>query len=134
VWASLRLAAQCRRVPVNSDVRPQMQLSGRELGPAFLAELGEEARRLLYAGDIDTLAARFGYALALGRDPADAISDELSSCLRETASSQLIAMGWEAPRVSYFKPNDMAVCSCGVLSAHREWQVRSCGGHRDWKC
>jgi hypothetical protein len=94
-----------------------MQLSARELEPAVLAELGEEARRLLCAGDLGTLAARFGYALAFGRDPAVAISDELSSCLRETGSSRLIATGWQAPRVSYFKPNDIglfALVECSV--------------------
>jgi hypothetical protein len=87
-------------------VRPQMQLSAQELDAVSLAKLGDEARRLLCAGDIDTLAARLGYALAYDRNPADAIREELASSLVEAGASRLIATGWEAPRVSYFKPND----------------------------
>jgi hypothetical protein len=94
-----------------------MQLFARELEPAFLAALGEEARQLLCAGDIYTLAARFGYALAFGRDPAHAIANELSSCLRETGGSRLVATGWKAPQVSYFEPNAtglFALVECSV--------------------
>jgi hypothetical protein len=94
-----------------------MQLSAHELDVASLAALGEEARRLLFAGDINTLAARFSYALAFDRTPADAIREELSSCLDELASRRLVGTGWEEPRVSYFKPNDtglFALVECSV--------------------
>ena len=70
-----------------------------------LAELGAEARHLLFAGDIAGLSQRFGYALAFGRDPADAIRDELASCLAHAGAVRLVAGGWETPCVSYFKPN-----------------------------
>ena len=96
-------------------VRPQMQLSARELDAESLANLGEEARRLLYAGDIETLASRFGYALAFDRTPADAIRAELASCFDEMGSSRVIAAGWEPPRVGYFKPNEtglLALVEC----------------------
>ena len=83
-----------------------MQLSAQELDAESLAELGEEARRLLYAGDIETLAARFGYALSFDRTPADAIRADLASCFDEMGSSRLIPTGWESPRVGFFKPND----------------------------
>jgi hypothetical protein len=83
-----------------------MQLSAQELDAASLAKLGDEARTLLSAGDIDALAARFGYALAFGRKPADAIREALASSLLEAGASRLIPTGWETPRVSYFKPND----------------------------
>lgn len=94
-----------------------MQLSAQELDPASLAALGEEARRLLYVGDIDTLAARLGYALAFDRKPADAIREELASCLSEVGNRHFVPMGWEQPRVSYFKPNDtglFALVECTV--------------------
>ncbi|MFN9727973.1 hypothetical protein [Acidovorax sp.] len=83
-----------------------MQLSAQELNAEFLADLGVEARRLLYAGDIESLASRFGYALAFGRPPAEAIRAELLTCFDEMGNSRLVATGWGAPRVSYFKPND----------------------------
>ena len=94
-----------------------MQLSAPQLEPAPLAELGEEVRQLLFAGEIDTLAARFGYALAFDRKPANAIRETLGVCLSEIGSSRLIATGWAAPRVSYFKPNDtglLALVECNL--------------------
>jgi hypothetical protein len=102
-------------MPVSLVVRPQMQLSAQQLDAESLTKLGEEARRLLHADDIDTLASRFGYALAFDRTPADAIRAELASCFDEMGCSRLIATGWEAPRVGYFKPNDtglFAVVDC----------------------
>ncbi|MFC5498573.1 hypothetical protein ACFPOE_13585 [Caenimonas terrae] len=83
-----------------------MQLSAQELDAVSLAKLGDEARMLLCAGDIDTLATRFGYALAYDRHPADAIREELASSLAEAGASRLIATGWQPPRVGYFKQND----------------------------
>lgn len=83
-----------------------MQLRAQELDAESLAELGEEARRLLYAGDIETLAARFGYALAFDRTPAAAIRAELACCFEQMGSSRLVADGWEPSRVGYFGPDD----------------------------
>jgi hypothetical protein len=83
-----------------------MQLSAQELGADSLAKLGDEARRLLCAGEIDTLAARFGYALSYDRSPADAIREELAAALVEAGATRLSAAGWQMPRVGYFKPND----------------------------
>jgi len=43
--------------------------------PSSLSALGAEAARLLCSGDLATLAARFGYALAQGLNPETAGSD-----------------------------------------------------------
>jgi hypothetical protein len=83
-----------------------MQLSAEDLDAASLAKLGDEARSLLYAGELDTLAARFGYALSYDRRPADAIREELAASLIEAGAARLSEDGWEAPRVGYFKSND----------------------------
>lgn len=82
-----------------------MQLSVQKLDAISLAELGNDARRLLCAGDIDALAARFGYALALGRTPSDAIRDELASCLNEANGERTVATGWQEPQVAFFGQN-----------------------------
>jgi hypothetical protein len=82
-----------------------MQLSSQELDAISLARLGDEARTLLCAGDIDTLAVRFGYALAYDRKPADAIREELAASLVKAGASRLLSTDWEKPRVGYFKAN-----------------------------
>ena len=94
-----------------------MQLPAQTLDVTSLAALGDEARRLLFAGDIDALAARFGYALAFERKPADAIREDIASCLSQLGGTQFVATGWQDPRVSYFKPNDtglLALVECLV--------------------
>lgn len=83
-----------------------MQLSAQELDAVSLAKLGDEVRQLLCAGDLATLAARFGYALAYDRNPVVAIREELDSSLAVAGSCRLITTGWEMPSVGYFNPND----------------------------
>lgn len=83
-----------------------MELSADHLDAASLAELGDEARQLLCSGNFIVLAQRFGYALAFDREPADAIREDLASCLAGACASKVILTGLEAPKVTYFKPND----------------------------
>ena len=45
-----------------------MQIVDGEIDGAALANIGSEAARLLRSGEISTLAARFGYAVAFGRE------------------------------------------------------------------
>jgi len=77
----------------------------RETGQSSLAAYGAEAARLPCSGRIDALASRFGYALAYDREPAAAIREDLSRCLAEVDARSL-ALGSEAPAVTYFEPND----------------------------
>lgn len=95
-----------------------MKLSESQLEKSTLAEFGHRAAALLSKGDFDALASQFGYALALQRDPAKAIAEDLSSILcgrsapGETESSQV--------SVKYFEPNDthlLAVVECLVPMA-----------------
>jgi hypothetical protein len=85
-----------------------------------LAAFGVEVARLLYSGQIEALADRFGYALALGRAPAAAIREDLRSCLSELGAAALAtAVVDPNPEVKYFAPNSpqlFAVVECLLLA------------------
>ena len=84
--------------------------------PSSLAAYGAEVIRLLCSGRIDTVANRFGYSLAHGREPAVAIREDLGRCLTELkATSLATSLNHAAPTVKYFEPNDtrlVAVVEC----------------------
>jgi hypothetical protein len=96
-----------------------MQIDSR-MDTTSLAALGAEAVRLLCSGNISTLASRFGYALAYGREPAAAIQEDLRSCLSELRSASLApTLEHPAATVKYFDPNDsglLAVVECLALA------------------
>lgn len=104
--AIVRRAARCRPVPVNSDVKPHMQLTPDCRDEASLSAFGWEATRLLRAGEIEMLTEHYGYALAFDRDPVAAIRQDLATSLSEVGSAGLAQTGDEDIRVSYFNPND----------------------------
>lgn len=83
-----------------------MQVTADQTSVASLAAFGSQATILLCSGEIATLAAEFGYALAHGREPALAIHEELAASLSELGASSVLAPPATLPRVSYFKPND----------------------------
>ena len=62
----------------------------RTIDAAVLAVLAQEALHLLCAGDTDTLAARFGYALRYDREASDAIDNDLRRCLTQVGASELV--------------------------------------------
>lgn len=62
---------------------------------------------MLSSADIDSLANRFGYALAYGREPAAAIREDLARCLAEVGSAALVSsLMPSSVKVKYFEPND----------------------------
>ncbi|HJW44518.1 MAG TPA: hypothetical protein VJ463_08675 [Geothrix sp.] len=83
-----------------------------------LAMLGVQAVQLLCAGDIPALVARFGYALALGREIESALSQDLLRCLTELHAKKLVGTGQQfSPEVNFFKENStslFAVVTCLV--------------------
>lgn len=58
-----------------------MQLTNSKIDDAALKAIGRDVAHLLCAGEVDALAARFGYAIALGRVPATAIQEDLGGML-----------------------------------------------------
>lgn len=94
-----------------------MQIVDGEIDEAALANIGSEAARLLRSGEISTLAARFGYAVAFGREVEAAIREDLADCLDRLGSpgfSLDIEIGRE---FKFFSPNDIglfALVACVV--------------------
>ena len=94
-----------------------MQISDNQTDEKALAGLGAEAVQLLRSSDFSGLAQLFGYAIALGREPATAIREDLASSL-----SELNAIGLDSSRehfatVKYFGPNDsglFALVECAI--------------------
>jgi hypothetical protein len=83
-----------------------MQITDDLTDSRSLTDLGARAVQLLCSGDLISLAAQFGYALAWSRDPASAIREDLASSLAEIGASALGPPPAAHPSVSYFKPND----------------------------
>jgi hypothetical protein len=84
-----------------------MQISDSQTDEISLAAFGVDAIQRLCAGDIAAVVDRYGYAIALGREPSDAIRDDLASCLDKVrASSLLPEPAITTASVKYFVPND----------------------------
>lgn len=58
-----------------------MKLLQNQVDNNQFSRLGEELVLLFEKRDFSSIADRFGYALAYGRDPAKAIEEELLSCV-----------------------------------------------------
>lgn len=89
-----------------------MRISASETDRESLERFAKEAALLLKRGDFAVLAERFGYALAYGRAPADAIESDLCNRLP----------GWDNVErlpsyidIKYF--NNEATSSTGLLAA-----------------
>jgi hypothetical protein len=95
-----------------------MRLPSRQVEPEPLAALADEVAQRLFAGKYADLAARFGYAVALGREPAAAIRDDLRSCLAELGESALQPDVPPEVRLSYFGPDGplKAVAECVLFA------------------
>jgi len=98
-----------------------MKLSPNQMDETFLSHLGEEVALLLAKGDFQTIADRFGYALAFERSPATAIEEDLHACFSEFESlptHRNPARG--SIVVKYFNQNDpglYAVVECVFFAA-----------------
>ncbi|MFC7301098.1 hypothetical protein ACFQME_05030 [Luteimonas weifangensis] len=83
-----------------------MQISDSHLQEATLAGFGAEAVRLLRSSDFPHLAAQFGYAVALGRDTALAIREDMLAGLANLGANGLDPRRGHTAAVTYFKAND----------------------------
>ncbi|WP_114238793.1 hypothetical protein [Dyella sp. C9] len=90
-----------------------MRINEGQMDRQALARFGEEAIALLKAGDFVALAARFGYALAYGREPAKAMESDLIACLSEDEGSP----GPMNPSIAIKYYDAQAVESIGVSAA-----------------
>ncbi|MGO4221078.1 hypothetical protein AB4Y64_04385 [Lysobacter sp. TAF61] len=93
-----------------------MQISDDQVNEAALAGFGTDAIRLLCAGDVSTLVDRYGYALALGREPVAAIRDDLANCLAGLRATHLMRIPDAASvTAEYFQPNDIGLFALVAL-------------------
>lgn len=98
-----------------------MKLLPNQTDVASLLRLGGEAVSLLERREFQSLADRFGYALAFGRSPAIAIEQDYKSCLAEfRASSESPIPVPPSMAAKYFKSNDanlFAMVECVFTAA-----------------
>jgi len=98
-----------------------MKLLPEQTNETSLLRFGQEAVSLLEKRDFQSLADRFGYALACGRNPAAAIESDFQPCPAEFhASSEPPTAVSSSIVVKYFKPNDtnlFAVVECTHIAA-----------------
>ncbi|KRG38622.1 hypothetical protein ARC20_14650 [Stenotrophomonas panacihumi] len=83
-----------------------MKISREAPDAQALAAIGCVAARLLCEEDFHALGVHWGYAIALGRDPAVAIAEDLAACLRERGALRLDIASMPPPSVRYFDAND----------------------------
>jgi hypothetical protein len=88
-----------------------MKISGFQMDKHSLEQFAQEATSLLQNGNFVTLAERYGYAMAYGREPASAIEADLSNRLEERGRS----VGIPFIEIKYF--NEEATKSTGLVAA-----------------
>jgi hypothetical protein len=80
------------------------------LNESDLGQIGVEATRLITSGDFEALHARFGYAIALGREPVTAIAQDLNSALAAVGATGLGDPASARIASKTFEPNDIGLC------------------------
>lgn len=96
-----------------------MRLSALQVEAEPLAALAVEAGRLLIAGQFSDLASTFGYAVALSRNPAAAIQEDLSASFA-CPEAQLDPNSEPTVRVKYLVPSEQslyAVAECTLATS-----------------
>lgn len=90
-----------------------MEITPDDLNNEFLGSLGEEAVALLHGRFFERLIEKFPYAVAFDRNPAEAIEQDLESCLRD--DEQAYGLVGPSITVKYFRPGQsflVAVVEC----------------------
>lgn len=95
-----------------------MKLSSRQIEAEQLQELASTAGKLLVAGEHAELAARFGYAVSLGRAPLEAIREDLAASLARLRAAALDPSAVPLVQVRYFNSTDclFALAECRLLT------------------
>jgi len=91
-----------------------MELSASPSDSSALRAAARQCAHLLCAGDFEAIARSFGYAVALGREPAAAISADLTASLREVGASGLVVNAEPEITIKYFEPHQplLAAAEC----------------------
>ena len=87
-----------------------MKLLDNQSDDISLTGFGVDAVRLINEQNHRELADRFGYALAFGKDPAEAIRDELGLCLQEAGvGARLPDSNHPSISIKHFDSNNAAL-------------------------
>ncbi|HET8900869.1 MAG TPA: hypothetical protein VFM84_02930 [Holophagaceae bacterium] len=89
-----------------------MKISDSQCDETTLTRMGAEACELITKGNYRELADRFGYALAFGKDTAEAIQMEVEDCLSKSGASERLSVPSQpAIRVGFFSPDSELFCA-----------------------
>ncbi|WP_313174089.1 hypothetical protein [Massilia sp.] len=103
-----------------------MQLLPQQQNVNALRDLASAGVDLLATGQFELLVERYGYAVACGRNPVDAVMMDLAEALSETSGNKLLQMG----------PNDLSVVFCqqsdSGLQAAIDCEVTTQAGKNIW--
>lgn len=83
-----------------------MQLLPQQQNVDALRDLASEGIDLLATGQFELLVERYGYALACGRNPVDAVRMDLAEALSETSENKLLQVGPNDLPVVFYQEND----------------------------
>lgn len=83
-----------------------MQLPPPRQNVNALRDLASEGIDLLATGQFESLVERFGYAVAFGRNPVDAVRMDLAAALSETPGNKLLKVVPNDVPVVFYKEND----------------------------
>ncbi len=84
-----------------------MKIASEQNDDASLTRFGLEVIQLIKAGDYEGLADRFGYALAFGKNPGEAIRGDVTSALgRNALPMKQIKASDSKITIRRFKPDD----------------------------
>ena len=92
-----------------------MKLLPKQTDESTLVSFGKEAATMLMQRDYESLASRFGYALAYGRELATAIEEDYEKATATPIEAKPNMSS--SVKVKYFTPNDsglFAVVECVV--------------------
>ncbi len=87
-----------------------MKAALSDLNESNLDRIGDSATRLITSGDFAALHARFGYAIALGREPTAAIAQDLDSALVDVGAAGLGNPANTRINSKKFEPNSIGLC------------------------
>jgi hypothetical protein len=102
-----------------------MQITDGQFNSSSLTQFGKEVIDLFKCRDFNTLAVRFGYALAYDREPYEAIKEDLNYCfIRADGRSPITEDIGPEIEVKFFSKNTIgleAVIECLIEMIEGLW-------------
>lgn len=87
-----------------------MQLLPQQQNVDALRVLASEGINLLATGQFELLVERYGYALAFGRNPVDAVRMDLAKALSDMSENNLLQVEPNDLQVIIYQENESGLC------------------------